>query len=669
MRCRGLHFLLTGSVLMLAWMAASAQTDSLRASAVTAARPEGLAIPTAEGVSLDMEQVKTLPMLLGTADPLTFAHYLPSMSIQTELESGIHIQGNNHSHNMVSSGDVPIYGAAHLLGLFSVFNPTHFTRLDYSTVALESNRLGGRLDMALPDSLHRRVGGEFSLGLMAIQGTLQLPLGKRVAVTVSARRSYLNLLYGSFLKIDGTPMRYGFTDANLTLQWQPGSRDRLWLDAYFGNDAVFVKSASLDVTESSGWRNAMGALHWEHRFDGGSLLHQRLYTTGFGLDLAVSWTGLRGSLPSYLHTVGYAARWTQGGWTASLESAFHQAQPQSPVIEGEFNESFQPQPVQRGWENTLLGRYNASWGRFSLAVGLKGSLYLSPERHWYARLDPDLKAGVDFYRGGRLEALIGLRHQYLFQTGFSDIGLPTEYWFLASDAHRPQGSLDASLSYTLRFGRADAWMLQVQAYHQWLRGQVEYKGNLLELVNVAYNPDDVILTGDGRAFGVNVSLHKTAGALTGWVAYSWGRSLRRFQDPDYPGEYPAGFERIHELDAVVSWKLGRWTLGATFVVATGTPFTAPEHLYLMGGQLVAQYGPHNGRRLAPYLRLDVSAGFRLCRKEHWENGLQVSLYNATGYKNELCYQLRTDAELGFAYAPQDFYIRFMPSISYYHKFR
>ena len=668
MRQRFLKRLIFLFVPMLTSVAASAQndslSDSLRASSVMAARAAGLAIPNAGGVSLDMAEVKALPMLLGTPDPLGLAHYLPSMSIQSELEAGIHIQGNDHSHNLVSSGDVPIYGATHLLGLFSVFNPTHFTRLDYSTRTPERNRLGGTLDMPLPREGARRPGGEASLGLMSAQGTLRLPLGKTLSATLSARRSFLNLLYGPFLVIEKERVKYGFTDVNLTLLWQPSSRDKVWLDAYYGGDAASMNSAKYAIHFASAWQNAMAALHWEHAFEGGGTLRQSLYYTLFSLDLDVDWTGVQGALPSFLHTAGYRARWNMGDWTASAESAWHRNLRQSPSVQGDFNGTYTPQPVQHAWENTFTGFYSPSWGRYSLVAGFKGSVYRTPEGGWYARWDPQLRAGVDFYRAGRLEAGVDLSHQYLFQAGFTDVGLPTEYWFVASDLHAPQQALSLSASYTLRLGKDGRYRLSAEAYCKWLGNQIEYKGNLMALANTAYDPESVLLTGKGRAYGVNLSLYKTAGALTGWVSYAWGRSLRQFDHPAYPGEYPAGFERIHELDAVGSWHLGRWALGASFVAATGTPFTAPEQVYLLGHQLVASFGEHNGHRLAPYVRLDLSVSY-FFRKG---NGINFTLYNATGHWNELCYQLRADEKEGFLFGPMDFNVRFMPSLCYFHKF-
>ena len=667
------YLFLTLSVLLIPFAEAGAQIDSLyesiNATTVTARRADGLTSLSGDAVVLDMKQIRTLPMLLGSADPLGFAHYLPSMSARSELDAGIHIQGNDQGHNLVSSGGVPLYGVSHLLGIFSVFNPSHYGHMRYATQSPERNRLGGTIDMELPQSLPSAVGGEVSAGLLSAQGTLRVPLGPKGGVAVSARRSYINLLFGRFLSIEGNPIRYGFTDVNITAQWQPGAHDRLWLDAYWGNDSMKGVSPMYDVDGNGQWGNAMAALHWEHRADGDSRWHHTLYATGYGTRMDAKWTDLHAVLPSSLVSGGYHGRWMRGRWSAALESIVHVARPQNPEVSG-GSYQFPPQPRQLGWENTLLARYTLPLGPLQADLGLKGSLFLDPEARLHAGLDPDVALQADLHRGGCLEARVGLQHQYLFQTGMTDLGFPLEFWFLAGQLSPPQLSLSHSLSYRLDFLEG-MFSLSAEAYYRLLWNQVEYRGSLLDMMNGSYRLDTALLRGRGRAFGLNLSLHKSAGALTGWISYAWGRSLRSFDNPAYPAEYPAAHERIHELDAVLSWAVGRWSFGGTLVAASGTPYTAPDYLYLVGQQLVAQYGPHNGRRMRPYFRIDLSVNFFFHRGPRLENGLNLSLYNASGYPNELYYRLYyKESPEGdtYSYGPTHITLQFLPSLCYFHRF-
>lgn len=651
------------SVLMLLPLGAAAQTDSLYldATVFTAPRPDAVAVPSAGGIKVELSRLKTLPSILGNADPLSYAHYLPSMSAQTELDAGIHIQGNDSQHNLVSAGGVPIYGASHLLGLFSVFNAAHYSQMDYRTWAREANRLGGAIDMTLPRELTGKTSGEFQLGLMAAQGSITAPVGSKAGVRLSARRSFMNLLYGKFLTMNGVAIKYGFTDLNLTGVWNPGSGDSITADFYLGGDNAKGGYGAFSMDADATWKNAMGALHWKHSF-GSSQLQQSVYYTSYHLDVNAFLNQTEARVPSYIKTAGYKARFTRGALSAGAESALHKVQPQSPsIIDGSIDLGDMSEPVQKGWESTMWGRYRLAAGPFSAEAQLKGSLFRSSEGQWMNGLDPDIVLGWNFYRAGQVALRLGTQHQYLFRTGMSDIGLPTEFWMLAGRYGDAQTASSAGLSYKLDFG---AYTFAADAYYRLLGNQIEYRGSFMDIATGTYSLGKVLLHGNGRAYGVNLSLSKVSGAFTGWIAYAWGRSLRSF--PEYSGECPASHERIHELDAVASWDLGRWTLGATLVAASGTPYTAPEYLYLMSQRAVCWWGPHNGSRLPAYVRADVSVNYWFRPQR---SGLNFSIYNVTGSENQLFKRLSYNREEStFTYEGVSAGIRFMPSVSYFCKF-
>jgi hypothetical protein len=183
-----------------------------------------------------------------------------------------------------------------------------------------------------------------------------------------------------------------------------------------------------------------------------------------------------------------------------------------------------------------------------------------------------------------------------------------------------------------------------------------------------YNLNDALMVGRGSNYGINVMVNKTRGRLTGWVSYSYGRALRRFSLPQYPDEYPSSHERIHELDAVATIKIGRrWSIGGTFVAASGTPFTAPRSFYIINSRLVSEYGPHNGNRLKPYVRLDLSANYYFKKSAGHESGINISVYNVLMHSNDLFYRLKY-YEGKFGYRPLRFIGKLLPSINYFYKF-
>ncbi len=642
-----------------------AQTDSLtlRESVLTGRRNESALLISGQGIQLRTDSLRTMPMLLGSSDPVRLARYLPSLQASTEIDYGLHIQGNDHSHNLVSSGGVPIYGASHLLGIFSVFNPSHFESFHYSTGAPGYNRLGGMLDMKLPETMPDKAEGDFSLGLLAFQGTLRAPVGKS-SLAVSLRRSYVNLLYSHFLRIGERPLTYGFTDANLTWQWQPSGRDRIWFDAYFGDDKTRMSTLTNAYGADFWWMNAMGAVHWQHDMLSAGTLRQTVFVTGYALDIGVDYSGMNISIPSDIKSAGYRANWTLGPWSAGAEVIAHSVSPQDISVNGTFSTAHTAQPVQYGQEMSLLGSYTRNFGPFGVQASMKGLLWHSPDGRWLPGASPELRLSWDFYRAGTLSAQAGVRHQYLMQAGITDLGLPCEFWFLAGDFNEPQKSLGGSVTYTLPFA-GDMFSFQAEAYYRLLKNQVEYRTGFLDMIYAPYSLENAFLQGSGRAYGANFILQKKAGSLTGWISYAWGRSLRRFDGAG--GEVPSAHERIHELDVVATYRTGRWTFAMTLLAASGTPYTPPVALYILSNHVIVQYGEHNSARLAPYRRLDLSASCRLGGTERFEHGINLSLYNALGARNELFRTLSLDDE-GFWYDASAINIRFMPSVCYYIKF-
>ena len=614
-------------------------------------------------LKVKLENLQTVPSPLGTSDPIRFIRLLPGVQNGSELDAGIHVQGTESSHCLVSVEGIPVYGVTHLLGIFSTFIPTHYREMSYTPWPSRSNRLGGMVDLKLPDAVPRRLRGSVTAGLVETEGTLDIPLGKRSGLFVSARKSYVNLLYSYFISVKNiSDIRYGFGDGNLTWYWVPGPDDRVWVDVYGAYDHVQFASMRSGFTLDLDWANLMGAAHYLHGWDGGSL-KQSLYVTGMGLEGNLTHSFYSFRMPSSLGTAGYKAVLEAGRLQAGLDAAWHRCLPQSVDISNQFFIHPGEASVQTALELSADVHYLlpvTPW--FDVETSLRGVYWRSGDGAAYPALLPELRARWNLGSGGSLEAVAGYTRQHFFQTGSSGLGLPIEYWFLAGKDFGPQSSRYAALSYGLDFlqGR---YAFSTTAFYRGLDGQVDFGGTLLDYLSENFTPTAPLVAGRGRNYGLSVMLHKKNGALTGWVSYTWSRSLRTFGEETFPSNH----ERIHELNAVANWSVGKWDFGAVLVAASGLPFTAAESFYLIGGDLVMNFSPRNGCRMDPYFRTDLTASWYFHREDGRENGLTASVYNIVGYKNPLYYSL-TETEDGFAYRPSALNFRFVPALTYFHKF-
>lgn len=652
--------------------AARAQTDTLsyelEGSALSAAvNRSGIRNDSGKTLEIESGLIESLPKFLGTSDPLNIISFLPGIQTVAEYQSGIHICGGENSQNSISAGGIPVFGAKHLLGLFSVFNTSHYSGMTFSrTTDLSSNRIGGVIDMGMPDTTSRTVSGEISAGLIAAQGSLRLRLGKKTFLAVSARQSFMNLVYGRWMKIDKNSLDYNFGDYNATLNIIPDKHNRVTVDLYFGRDKAAVTEKNYGADISMKWGNALAALHWDYEKEDWKLRNS-LFCSGFLSEMSLDQSDISLALPSHIATAGLKSRFEWKNMDAGADISFYDILPQAPAVSGNINISQSEAEKQKAIEASLFASYEAAvTENLKIEAGIKGTLFRNPERHVDAGASPQLSLSYDLRRGGKLSLEAGYKQQYLFQTGLSNAGLPVEFWFVSGKHSRPQSSLWADLGHSVAFA-GDAFILTSDIYFKRLFNQTEYRGTLFDFLNASYNLDDYLLKGKGVSYGASIMFQKVSGKLTGWVSYAFGRALRTFDHPDYPGVYPASHERMHEVNAVCNCNLDRWKISGAFVFSSGAPFTAPEYLYMTSGSIITKYGEYNGCRMRPYSRLDISAGYTVFRKKQQSGEISVSIYNVYARANDVMYRLASDKD-AFAYLAMPFMLKIIPSISYYHKF-
>ena len=637
-----------------------------------------------EGTSIiSMSLMDEMPHILGNADPLHYAQLLPGVQTNSEYDAGLHIQGCDNSHNYVSLGGAPVYNAAHLLGFFSIFNAGHFSEMSLQKSPVSAsfpNRLGGRVDMLTPtwlaaeDSLSvGAVHGELSVGPMSSQGTLRLPVGKRSLLLLSARTAYLNLLYSKWLEVDGDEVKYDFSDYNLSYITQLDDANVLKFEGYWGYDNMKIGQASHGLQGKLKWNNTMAALHWYSRSKDGLeerkkdwSMEQMVYYSRYANRLNVDEYSFQVGMRSFIFDLGYKGNFSWGRWSVGAEVIRHQLLPQDVGITGNLANYQTNAQHQQATETSAYLQYCQPLGeKLLMEMGARVSGYHC-QKSFY-RVMPHLKFNYDLSQSAKLNLNLGIRNQYLFQTGFSSAGLPTEFWFAADQNHRPQYAYHAALQGEFWFAEKE-YRLSVETYYKWLMNQIENNSNMFDILFSSYSFDGSLLHGKGYNYGLNLLLEKRRGKLTGWLSGSLGRAMRKFDGEQYQGWYPAGHERIYELNAVATYRINRRvSLGTTYVLASGTPYTKVNYAYLMSGNLVTEYGPHNGGRVKPYMRLDLSASYDFATKGSIRSGINFSLYNVTMHGNDLFYRIKV-YDNHVRYNAFKFLMPIMPSINYYCKF-
>lgn len=618
---------------------------------------------------INTDKMAKIPAILGTPDPIRFVRLLPSVQLNTELDAGVYMQGSEHSHTLLSQEGVPIYGAGHMMGFFSAFNSPHYSGMKYATSSGQEGRIGGMIDMQLADTVARKLSLDASIGLLSAQATVDVPMGKS-SIKISARRTYIDLLFGGMLRYEDNAMTYNFTDANITWTWKPTRNDRITVDLFGGMDMGLFTGVGLIENMDMKWYNALGAVHWNHYFPEATLKQTVYYTTA-GMDPKLRAFGVYGRLQSYIMDAGYRAKFHWKNWDFGARFSAYRTQPQNPYTEGHFNDARNNGGIPI--EDALAAAVNAEYSRnlgywLSFKAGIGADWYLSPQRKNYWGVTPEVSLVADLLEGGKIDFTYGIKRQNLFQTGLTSSGLPSEFWVLAGDIQDPQWAHCFSLAYNNSF-----WdqMLSVstEVYYKQLYNQLEYIGSLMDMYTGNYSLETSTLRGNGRAYGFNIMIQKQKGRFTGWISYALARSLRTFVNDIHGQEFTSAHERRHELDIVATYDFGRFDVGATFVMASGTPYTRPTSFYVVGSRMVCTYGPYNAENLPPYAKMDISANWYIRKGPRLTHGLNFSMYNVLGRQNAVGYGLHYNEEnQTYCFRPTRIIIRFLPSLSYFLKF-
>ena len=621
----------------------------------------------ASGIRIDTKLMETYPKLFGYTDPMRYLQSLPGVSTNSDQAGGLHVQGGETSHNLLMISDVPVYGAVNFTGLFSMFNQDHLPQIEFST-STKSPFIGAQLSMDHADTIPQRLSGTATLGFISGQATVQAPFSSNTSLTLSVRRSFINTMYGSLLEFDGNPFRYGFTDANLTLMHRIDRINTIDLNLLMIHDKGDAEYGRSKIMMDCQWGNTLASVRWRHN---GSTIKSStsLFMTRYFMDGNINNGIYTGQMPSHIIQYGIkTSLYLPHAIRLEADANLFDILPQDPHIQTDIStESSQPtQEALLG--NIYIGRTFHAGRGMGITPHLLMSGYSETGQYHCFNADPVLSAEYNMFRHGTFTFETGIRHQYLSQTGMSNVGLPVEFWVAAGRYFKPQKSAYATLSYDLEFMQS-RYAISIQAYGKRLQNQVEYTGFIFDLLTRPYSLEDNLLICSGYNYGLNVMLCKQAGNLTGWLSYSYGQSLREGDGVMFPKLFHSSHERQHELNAVVSYKTGRFDLGASYNLASGCPYTPAKNLYLLSNTLFIYYDSYNSARFPPYMRLDLSVTYNLPRKGRLDHSLNLSVFNATAHKNYTMGYIRTEEDRQvIRYKLAKLIIPVIPSISYSCRF-
>ena len=631
-------------------------------------------IQGAERITVDATQIQHMPKFLGTSDPVRYLQSLAGIQTNNETTTGLHIHGCDDYQTLVSINGAPIFYPNHLLGLYSTFINAHFQTIELEQAehrATMDNRIGGWVNFQTFSEQPRRFSFEGNIGIVNSDITFTIPMGKKHALWLSARSSYINWLYGSLLKMDSYAIRYHFMDYNLTYAGQLSDDDQLVITGFYSRDKLRLFSDDGHTDIGFPWQNIVGSAYWNHKMDDGNW-RSTIYYSSFDNQLDVLADSIVVKTDEQFAVVGTKHQWDYqiSNFKFQILGSYdhYMSRPLVFMMHGvDMFETKAPQPeLSHADEVALAGdmRHDVCpWFAYNVGVRASGYIY---QRHFHWAIDP--RVSFHFYPHPNHEISLhyGMYHQFFHKSGLTGGGLPTDFFFLASEKFLPEQAHAANLKYVGYFYHKQ-YSLSTEVYFKQIYNIAESTGSVLQVLNRKFSYDDYIVTGDGRNYGVNVMFQRNSGIVTGYVSYTLGWARRKLPAlegfDDY--RYAASSERRHDLKVVLNTHFAkRWHIGAMFVLATGLPYTEAEEAYMLNGKMVCHYSTYNGAHMPLYHRLDLSGSCDIIKTPEHELGINISLYNTYAHKNAQFVTYRGDLKPIYGTT----FSTIIPSISIYGKF-
>lgn len=334
-------------------------------------------------------------------------------------------------------------------------------------------------------------------------------------------------------------------------------------------------------------------------------------------------------------------------------------------------------------------------------VGLRYSLF-SVENKTYGSLEP--RASVRFL----LTPAMALKLSYarmaqgVHLLSSSNIVMPSDIWVPVTEKIPLMRSNQyaGGVNYEIMKGLE----VSVEGYYKTMDNVLEYN-NGASWLNCTGDWQSLVSLGKGRSYGVELMAQRSVGNTTGWVSYTWAKSLRTF---DRPGqelnggrEFLAGNDKRHNFNIVVVQRLGQhWKLSASWTYQSGRrgilantsmyggvlqewdPSFRPEsstlkeqeymqnpneaeHWAEMPG-LFTTYRERNNYKLPDVHHLDVGITYSVNHRRFGASEVNLSFYNLYNQQNINSVYIGTNNKKyelkGICMFP------FMPSLTYTLKF-
>ncbi len=202
----------------------------------------------------------------------------------------------------------------------------------------------------------------------------------------------------------------------------------------------------------------------------------------------------------------------------------------------------------------------------------------------YSNWEPRASIRWQVSQDASIKASYNRMAQYIHLVSNTTASNPLDIWTPSTNNIKPQLAQQIALGYFRNF-KSNEFETSVEVYYRKSKNQLDYIDGADLLINEFIEGD--LLSGDGRAYGLELFLKKNGGVINGWISYTLARTELKVNGINNGEWYPTRYDQAHNFKAVAFYEPGnRWKFSANFTLLSGTPTTFPTSRFEVQGYLI-----------------------------------------------------------------------------------
>jgi hypothetical protein len=623
--------------------------------------------------SISSKTVKAIPTMLGERDILKVSQMMPGIVSVGEGAAGLNVRGGGSDQNAFYINKIPVYNTSHMFGFFPAFNAdivSDFSIYKGYTPAQYGGRLSSVFNIISRQGNRKLFNMHASMNPVTASMTLEGPIIKdKSSILISGRTSYSDWILKKIHDPVISESSARFNDLNLALnydfkktqlsffgmntydyfqlsditQYEYGNRGasfnvRRNFSTDIQADLTFIAASyrfkTINTEQvSSAYKHGYNIDHYEVRLDFNHLTLSK-HSLEYGLDLLLSKLD-RGVVEPY----GTSLRKEEDlGKEKGIESSAY------------ISDNFEVLPwlkLSGGFRYSLfvpLGPRDVNTYQDGLPVDVR---YIEDTIHfsnneaikWYSNPEFRFSVNIETDPKGSVKLAFNQMHQSIFQLSNTISVAPNTQWKTADYYLQPAHGNQYSAGVFRNFPHS-GWEASFELFYKHINHFPEFKDGADFLSSAG--TETLMLQGKQRSYGMELWIKRNGRQLTGWIAYTYSRSLVTVDGDNVWNsinggrEYPSNYDIPHSANALVNYSLNRrLSLSSVITYQSGRRITYPLTIYYVDGVPYTDYSSRNRFSIPDYFRIDASVTLEgnLRKNKPVHSSLVFGVYNLTGRKN------------------------------------